>query len=368
MRLFYQSQYWRKRHVRVSKYRSKQRARFAVHIQRRNMMRNGQAPQVDPIIRDYNRSYKIAAPKIFSIRDNVSEMNRFIRRVYDHSFRYKRIGIDAGEVKYFTPEAAIVLLMHVAYLKRRCRVDITGNYPEDPAVKAQWNGTGFGRYVISVNDEGGESLGTAFECQDLQIYQSRIRESIINAICTIDGHPLVVGSVSFFTKQLIITCGELVNNVHEHAATKKGKKMWWFSVVPNIERSTLQICIADMGMGIAGSVERTLKRGGYSNNPKLSRKLSQMKPSAMIIQAIRGKLRLAATRNQHRRISNNRGYGMRELGNLLDKNIIDSLHVITNDIALNCKSGTFVHASEPTRGTIYCFETTRRFWSPDAIE
>jgi hypothetical protein len=121
----------------------------------------------------------------------------------------------------------------------------------------------------------------------------------------------------------------LIGNAVEHGIENENIN-WWLTSEIDYGSKTAKYTFVDMGLGIIGSH----KKAG------LPFKYYFINDHRVVLNALSGKLG-SSTKEP------NRGKGLPQLNEMIVKEVVSNLIIITNNVSLNFRNGSFVTTSNP---------------------
>jgi len=147
---------WKRYLAARSRSQQEANARFAEHKQKRNAARTGRQRPID--FRKL-KTVRLAAPEIFSVIRNPSEVTSFLNRIRQlATTRENKVFVDLSDVKVITPDAIAALLATIHRQEVRNGF-IYGNTPKDLRPGQVLNESGFRNYVRSTESGERATLG-----------------------------------------------------------------------------------------------------------------------------------------------------------------------------------------------------------------
>lgn len=292
--------------------------------------------------KDYN---KINAPINFSFVHSTEKTVEFIRKI-ERSFSIKqKIFVNLERVEYID-NSAIIVLLSVMNLFRSRGLGFGGNYPiaEDAAILLY--NSGFLKSLF----RGSRKLTYTFGKKN-QLFTQENKKVVASL-----GHPLMieVGFTIFGERKIFKGLQrillELMQNTNNHAVVdNKGQKNWWLSVNHDRENNKVAFSFVDYGVGVFESL-KSKKEGNkwFGAFEKVKNRLKYGTNEEVLKLLLNGDLHMTVTGKHFR------GKGIPGMKQVLDRNQISNLHVITNDAYADVSgnnykklrnhfSGTFVY-------------------------
>ena len=168
--------------------------------------------------------------------------------------------VDLSGVTSITADAAAVLASRVQNERYAHGMSVSGNVPEDPGIREVLVETGFFNHVKPTGIRPVPSgAGQILTQQSYKVEAEATDALIRRALDIVPGDFLVLDGV-----QSVVV--EAMNNTENHAASRLGRELWWFSVYCDREAGVVQFCFFDNGVGIFESLE---KKGLWEDVKKL---------------------------------------------------------------------------------------------------
>ncbi len=278
----------------------------------------------------------LAAPDNFSLLENTDEVLAYIRKGRYFLKQRNPIRFDISEISNLTPEVIPLLISHLNDPSFGNSMPIHGNAPNNEKFKKIFTESGFYKHVRSK---------TKFETSKNNIMH---RESNFKVMPDIAGDSveLILNNGNYDDSSIEPIYNifiELMSNTHHHANLKSyGSSKWWLYVFVDNENKKTSISFLDLGVGIFKSVvvKNYLK--------KIGRDLKLVDNSTLVKDLLNGKIQSRIE------IDNEiRGKGIPQIVEYSKYDCFDSFYLITNDMKIDMKNGTWKKLKENLKGTFY---------------
>ncbi len=149
---------------------------------------------------------------------------------------------------------------------------------------------------------------------------------------------------------------ELMKNTHNHAAIKKeGEQRWWLSVNHDAVKKVLRFSFVDYGVGIFKSLNSKKifdkERSEYHSYARyFLKKFGISKNADSFKKILEGVLRATISHPEER------GHGLPQMYETLQRNQISNLFVVTNDVCADIANDSYLTLKNPFSGTFVYFE------------
>ena len=278
--------------------------------------------------------------------DNFESFNKLINDIIDKSRDVKlnpieRFEFDLTRVTKLDSSAINVMLTLANYLNLS-GFNVRGSVPIDTEARDFMVNSGFFAMVRSSR----KIHPTDDHFFTLSGNNQTNQDAIANEIRNIMQY-LIGESVSY--QPLYNTLGEIAGNSVEHANKDNLYKNWFMSV--HYEESKAIIMMADIGKGILGTLNLLLRQRVYNL-------INWNKPQETLKKLFEGEYQ-SCTREP------NRNNGLPEMMELVNKNYIKNVVVVTNDAVLDFKGNSSCRLNISFPGTFYLIEVTEeniRLW------
>lgn len=281
-----------------------------------------------------NRTIKL--PKRFNLtdgRDEAFEMFELCKKM--NSSTCNKLHFDCDDLEDIGHGAVTILLSICGYLKDQ-GVRVSGSYPKNPAVRSEFEKTGFLKYFIAQYknkdniDSPNEILTRGLDKTNPKGVSSKIK----GAMRTVWGSE----QKNTGMQGLLI---ELMANTVNHAY-QKHQKGWYFAVEHDKQNKKVKFCFVDNGQGILNTIKFKFK-------DSFKRTFGTSDDGKLLIEAFEGKF---GSRTQ----LSYRGRGLPAVKKNSDRGIIKNLVVISNNIYLSFDNQNYEQMPTSFAGTFYYWE------------
>jgi hypothetical protein len=290
------------------------------------------------------------APSILCIRGNPEETIPFFAAI-EKSFRARKaVNLDIADVVDVQPEA-VLLLLASAVRFHNAGLTFSGNYPKDKTTKKRFLKSGF---FDDLN--AGKVAGGGFsKPESLLVTHARFSvEAALTANLMQQAAEVVwtKGASSPSVQRVFL---ELMHNTNNHASPERnGEKEWWSSVTFDRDKHRAKFVFADFGIGVIKSLNRKSEGHKWYDIRSHSFKVYNDANPALY-------LKLILDRTVHQTVTGKpfRGKGLPGIKDLLDRNGIQNLWIVTNNVLADVSSGRYTSLGCSFEGTIVCWEIDR---------
>ncbi len=294
-----------------------------------------------------NKYKHLYAPQNFSLLDNTEEVLSFIKDIDRCYERKKSIFIEMTKVETIAYGAIVVLLSKLVQFKSK-KLDVNGNFPNNPKARKLLKESGFIEYLYK---DGVEDKNEYYIDKKICTHAKRIADPVLS-----DNVIKNVSKVLWGDERRCIGVQrvflELMQNTNNHASKNVGEKLWWSSIVPVTDSTgnIVKICFSfiDYGIGIFSSLSQKTQGVFVGIIDKIKRAFGNVNDAEMMKLLLQGDIHRTATGHSYR------GKGLPGIYNAMVKNDISNLKIISNsafaDVANNQYkllnnnfSGTYVY-------------------------
>lgn len=296
----------------------------------------------------YSDHKKVWAPENFSLIDNTEETISFINKLKDLYSSDKKTFVVLTNVKKIGFDAIIVMLSIMVKFKTK-NIGFQGNFPIDLEAKRKLATSGFfeSLYRTFVTNEQYElqndnSINThAGKCVDSTLSAKIIEKASItvwNEFKRCQG-----------VQRALL---ELMLNTNNHAdPQKKGEKHWWLSVNHNKAGKKVQFSFVDYGVGVFESLSGKKEDSMFYDWKNKLASLFNFTSNAEILELVlKGELHKTVTDKYYR------GKGLPGIYEVLKRNMISNLFIITNDVRADVTNEKYLKLGCTFEGTFVSFE------------
>ena len=293
----------------------------------------------------------VVAPANLSFVDNTVEVIKFINKLklqYDHR---KKVYVVLKKVTNLTFDALVVLLSIMVKFKSN-NIGFNGDLPADMVASNILRRSGFLELLYQI-----------YKPEDTY-YLNRGSALFTHAALDVDpvlGQQIVSRASKAIWKDERRCQGvqraflELMQNTNNHADIgKEGEKHWWLSVYHIPKENKVTFAFIDFGVGIFTSLDNKTAQSKFHNWLEKMGKIFSWKNNAELLKLILdGELHKTATGKYYR------GKGLPGLNQLMQRNQISNLHVITNNVKANVNDNDYQVLSSNFGGTFIYWELNK---------
>ncbi|MCD9855304.1 hypothetical protein LUD75_11330 [Epilithonimonas sp. JDS] len=296
-----------------------------------------------------NDNVKVTAPLYFSLIKNPEETIDFVNKIEQLYLNKQEVFVDLKNIK-FLDHSAITILVSILFSFKSRNIGFNGNFPKNKDLSLLLINSDFFKYLQRVNIP--EKLEYKIGKQN-QLFTRANKEvnSELGLIVMAEASKTVWGEHRT-CKGLQRTLLELMQNTNNHAElNEKGEKHWWLSVNQNKSEKKVSFIFVDYGIGIFESLKNkpeTNKWFGWLD--KIKNKLVVGGNEEIFKLLLNGEMHLTVT-GQHFR-----GKGLPGIKEVLDRNQISSLKIISNNVFADVENDTFTKLKCEFSGTFVSWE------------
>jgi len=241
--------------------------------------------------------------------------------------RGKEIGVDFSRMKETRKGDLLVLYAQAekSIITYRNKLYRKGSLPSDKRIKKLLLSS---YMMFHVNEPTKRKLSEITDAEKQKLLNPNLIDSIVKDLKKI--------GIKEYYYPFNVFLTELIGNAVEHGIENKNIN-WWLTQEFDKKNKIAQYTFVDMGLGIVDSH----KKAG------LPFKYFFLRNNRIVLDAFFGKLR-SSTRQS------NRGKGLPQLREMIERQYITNLHLITNSVSLHFKGGAFETRKNPNFiGTYY---------------
>ena len=303
------------------------------------------------------KGYKeVIAPKHFSLINKPIQVIEFIDDIKKYYSKRKKVFVELKHVEKIDYDAIVVLLAILVRFKA-AGIKFNGNFPNNEIAKQVLRESKFF-----------SSLDKSFK--NLDSYDLGARSSILtHANKCVDaelGHKVIGQATETIWGEKRRSRGvqrvlvELMLNTSNHADLEsEGKKHWWLSVNHRVNEKVVSFSFIDFGVGVFKSLDNKKPDSKFFGwFEKLSSKFTVSDSSELLKIIIEGKLHKTVTGKPFR------GKGLPGIREVLSRNQISKLCIITNDAYADVSNNTYRKLEKNFSGTFVYWElnSSNRSW------
>ncbi len=337
---------------RQNKRRAKNRLRrnLVSKLKRKNkrigkLNKNKYQLEEERVINNYN---KVTAPSYFSFIKKPEEAIKFINKLEKLYLNKQNVFINLKDIT-FIDYSAITILVSVMFSFKSRNIKFNGNFPANKKLAQLLINSDFFKYL---NKPIGNKIEYAIGKEN-QIFTRANKEvnSELGLVVMVEATRTIWGE-NRTCKGLQRTLLELMQNTNNHAdINKKGEKHWWLSVNHDKINKKVSFIFIDYGIGIFESLKNkptTNKWFGWFE--KIKNRLLHGGNDEIFKLLLEGQMHLTVT-GQHFR-----GKGLPGIKEVLERNQISKLQIISNDIYANVSENNYHKLNLEFSGTFVSWE------------
>ena len=331
--------------------RQKNRSELGLSIKEREYKRKFEDP-----FKDYT---KIHAPKVLSLIDNSNEVVEFIEKLKQQFDLKNKVFVVLRDVEQISYDAIVVLLSTMIKFKSH-KINFNGDFPKNYEAKRILDESKFLKYLYQQFENSDRyNLGQkssihthAWKDVDSELGSELIRQA-----------SKTVWGEERRCQGLQRTLIELMLNTNNHAVdSKKGEKHWWLSVHHNTEQNKVSFAFIDFGVGVFSSLNNKRRNSKFFGTlEKLRERVKYGNNSELLSLILDGTLHKTATNKSYH------GKGLPGINMALNRNQINNLNIITNNVHANVDQKDFKLISESFSGTFVYWELNQNNMSCHGI-
>lgn len=293
----------------------------------------------------------LTSPQHFSFIEEPEKTIKFINRLENLYLRRQSVFVDLKNIRSLDHSAVAVLVSVMFSFKSR-NIAFNGNFPLNKELAKILIDSGFFKYLS-------KPIGNKIEYtigKENQIFARANKEvnSELGLIVMAEVSNTIWGT-NRTCKGLQRTLLELMQNTNNHAdLEEKGAKHWWLSVNHDKKCKKVSFYFVDYGVGIFESLKS--KPNGnkwFGWFEKLKNKLQYGGNDEVLRLLLNGDMHMTVT-GQHFR-----GKGLPGLKEVLDRNQISNLRIISNNVYADIDKEKFFRLSNEFSGTFVTWELNK---------
>jgi hypothetical protein len=304
----------------------------------------------EEIIHDESlKHYKIIpAPLEFSLIENAEETIIFINKLERSYLNKDRVYVDLKKIK-FLDYSAVTVLVSVMFSFKSRNIKFNGNFPDNLDLAKMLVDSEFFKFLNKpINAKIEYTIG-----KENQIFTRANKE--VNSelgLVVMQEASMTIWNKKRTCKGLQRTLLELMQNTNNHASIiQKGEKHWWLSVNHDKLNKKVSFIFVDYGIGIFESLKNKPEDNKWHGwFDKLKDKLSFGKNYEIFKMLLEGEMHMTVT-GQHFR-----GKGLPGVKEVLDRNQISKLKIISNDVFANVENNKYLKLNNEFSGTFVAWE------------
>lgn len=348
--------YTTSRYKKRNKSRTKRilKKRLVSKQKRRTKNFNGQSKskelrQEEKLISNYT---KITAPKHFSFVEKPEETIKFINKLERLYLNNSSVFVNLKDITYLD-YSAVTILVSVMFSFKTRNIKFNGNFPQNGDLAKLLINSDFFKYL---NKQIGHKLEYALGKEN-QIFTRANKEvnSELGYVVMAEASTTIWGEKRT-CKGLQRTLLELMQNTNNHAdINKKGEKHWWLSVNHDKPNKRVSFIFIDYGVGIFESLKHKPNDNKWFGwFEKIKNRLIHGDNSEIFKLLLEGQMHLTVT-GQHFR-----GKGLPGIREVLSRNQISNLRVISNNVFADVDNNNYIKLNEEFSGTFVSWELNEK--------
>lgn len=294
--------------------------------------------------------YKLlVAPSVLSMVSNPAESISFVAQLTKLLERKRTVWVSLKNVSRIDYDAIVVLLSVMIRFKAK-KIGFNGDFPEDPAARAILEKSQFFKvlYGPAIREQTKYEFGSEnsiYTHADKTVDPALSARIIEKAAETVWGQPRrSQGAQRIFL--------ELMQNTNNHASLEgQGEKHWWLSVNHRRDEHKVSFTFVDFGVGVFTSLDNKSPESiWFAWRTKLMTFYTLSDNASILRLILEGHLHRTVTGKYYR------GKGLPGIREVLMRNGVSNLLIITNDVYANVATGTYGILRVPFGGTLVYWE------------
>lgn len=298
------------------------------------------------------KSNNVTPPKYFSFIEKPEETIRFINRLEELYLKRKNVFVNLKKITYLD-YSAVTILVSVMFSFKSRKIPFNGNFPDDPNLRKLLIDSDFFKYL---NKPIGKKIEYTLGKEN-QIFTRANKEvnSELGYFVMIEASETIWGTKRT-CKGLQRTLLELMQNTNNHAdINKKGEKHWWLSVNHDKSNKKVSFIFVDYGVGIFESLKnKPVGNKWYGLFEKIRDRLTLGGNPEIFKLLLDGEIHRTVT-GQHFR-----GKGLPGIKEVLERNQISNLLVISNDVFSDVSANKHNKLNAQFSGTFVAWELNEK--------
>ena len=290
----------------------------------------------------------VKAPSNFCFLENQDEVIEFLYKLETSLQQNMRTFVVLKDIQSIDYGAITVLLSTMIKFQVK-RVGFSGDFPKKIELHKLLMESGF---FDSLN-ETKRSQGSYVLGKDNQ-FITHGNKKVVAAL----GLPIMEAVSSTIWGEKRIDKGlqrallELMQNTNNHASfDETGKKYWWLSVNHDKENKKVRFVFMDHGVGIFASLnQKSEDSKWYGWSEKIKSAFGVETDEKILERLLKGDLHLTVTKKSYR------GKGLPSMKEVLDRNQINNLHIITNNVFADVSNNNYHLLKHVFKGTFFYWE------------
>lgn len=315
----------------------------------RNRSQSGLSKSDQRIRRSFQDYQKVEAPEIFSFINNTNEVSRFVtklKELYDNDNKVFIVMKNVKEIDY----GAIVVLLSIMIKFKAKGINFNGDKPTSLEPRKVLNESGFTNQLNRQFMELDEYNLSRNGHYGIHTHANKKVNSSLTA-SLIESASLSIWGESRRCPGVQRTLLELMQNTNNHAGEKNpGEKLWWLSVHHDKSRKVISFSFIDFGVGVFESLNNKDSSSKFFDWQTIAEGLGIDDNKKVMKSILSGVLHKTVTGKPYR------GKGLPGIAEVLSRNQISNLHIITNNVAADVSNGKYSTVKPSFSGTYIYFE------------
>lgn len=340
----------------------KARARLLINKGRKNRGKLGVSRFEHKHLQE--KGVNVIAPKAFSLLENPEETIKFLNRIERCLWERQKVFVVLTQVEKID-SGAIAVLFSVMDLFTIKNVPFNGNNPENEEANKKLHESGFFDELYRKNRNRIE-YRTGIDNHIFARSNKKV-ESQLGMPVMMEASEAIWGEKRI-CKGLQRILVELMHNTNNHAGGlgNKGDERWCLSVNHDKENKKVKFVFVDYGVGIFNSLnekEKNNKWYGWQDKIKthLGLSITQTTNDLLLQKLLSGEIHMTVTRKEFR------GKGLPGVKQVLDRNQISNLYVVSNNAYGDVTNDKYRLLSKNFSGTFLywelCYSNENQPWT-----
>ncbi len=353
------------KHKRINKTRASNRLKRGLNYKecrkKKYVAYQGKTKEQKKEIRNIENTKKtytiVIAPKKFSFIKYPEKATEFINKLERLYLKHIPAYVDLLNVECLD-HSAIAVLASIARTFKTKKVKFNGKFPKNQELAKLFIDSDFFKYLT--NQPIGKIEYTIGKNNQMFTTKNAEVNPELGSVIMQEASKTILGEKRTY-KGLQRTLLELMQNANNHAKLKdKCLDNWWLSVNHDKDKETVSFIFVDYGIGIFKSLGS--KSSGKWQNWQ-EKAADTLKGNKKILEELmNGKLHKTVTGKDFR------GKGLPGIKEVLNRNQISNLHIVSNDVFANVSENKYNKLPEGFNGTFVYWELNNKNESLEWIE
>ena len=291
---------------------------------------------------------RIKAPDYFSLINFPEESIKFINQLENCFEKKEKVSVELKNLKYLD-HSAVTILVSILFSFKKNNIQFRGSLPKNDNLRFLLVNSDFFKYL---NRSIPEKLEYKIGKKD-QIFTNANKEvnSELGLVIMAEAGMTIFGNPKTW-KGLQRTLLELMQNTNNHAdPNEKGEKHWWLSVNHNKLEKSVSFIFVDYGVGIFESLKNKPNDNKWFGwFEKIKNKLILGGNEEIFKLLLNGVMHMTVTGEHFR------GKGLPGIKQVLDRNQISNLNIISNNVFADVTNDTYKKLNSEFNGTFVSWE------------